>query len=430
VVLFALLGTATGFRLRGNEPQIHRLSIIYGDARIEVGRAQSVLGLFSPRRTTLDVNTDHNLAEEVQPDPELQQHLDFRFSAPNRLDDVVATNNDVRAFYLRGEAILPNIDANLQLIPGNSPSEEARISGEIRNESMAALQDCVLIAGRDYHVIGNIAPNAHVPAEVKLLLKRPQMAMVPPVTRSASSSYSSLTTGVGRSATSSSALPKYRSAFDMDGAPLADALLNWRDFGQDRLVEQAERNLVAAVFENADSSIGTGIHLACWELQDRTGAEVAGGNYTDRGLRIWRLPVRPFLLQNGMTLPVDVYAWAVLSSQSSANLAESGLSMEPGQHILGLSPWMGIRTTGPVTVSLAVGTGVNSALSALRNTTVSLYDWQAGQFTRVISGLNTTSSDVAVSGAYVSPAGEIRARIDVVDDQITLTNFEAHVRAP
>src|SRR5262249_30803612 len=153
-------------------------------------------------------------------------------------------NNDVRTFYLRGEAQLPHVEADLDLIPGRNESEPARIAGEVRNESMALLRDCVIIAGRDYHVIGDIAPNTHIRAEVKVLLNRPQLTMVPPATRLSSSSYSAMSAGVGRSATSSAALPSYRSAFDLDGAPLTDALLNWRDFGQDRLVEQAERNLV------------------------------------------------------------------------------------------------------------------------------------------------------------------------------------------
>ncbi|MCL5998834.1 MAG: hypothetical protein M1546_22665, partial [Chloroflexi bacterium] len=206
VVLFALLGTATGFRLRGNEPQVHRLSIISGDAYIEDGRAQSIVGLFAPRRTVLDVTTDNNLAEEVQPDPNLQSRLDFLFSSPNRLADVIVTNNDVRTFYLRGEAKLPHIEADLDLIPGNSAAEVARIMGEVRNESLALLRDCVLVAGRDYRVIGDIGPNAHVPAEIRLLLNRPQMSMVPPATRLSAASYSSsISTGAGRSGLSSAA---------------------------------------------------------------------------------------------------------------------------------------------------------------------------------------------------------------------------------
>jgi hypothetical protein len=239
-----------------------------------------------------------------------------------------------------------------------------------------------------------------------------------------------MSAGVGRSATSSAALPSYRSAFDLDGAPLTDALLNWRDFGQDRLVEQAERNLVSSIFDNPDSSVGSGVSLACWETQDRTGAQVADGSYTDRGLRVWRLPVRPFLARPGSLLPPDVFGWSVLSSSSSVDLSQNGLNLDPGEHILGLTPWMGIRTTGSVSVSLTLGTGINSPLAALRNATVSVYDWETQQFTRVISGFNTTPAEVNVTGAYASPSGEMRVRVDVVEDQITLTNIEAYVGIP
>ena len=112
------------------------------------------------------------------------------------------------------------------------------------------------------------------------------------------------------------------------------------------------------------------------------------------------------------------------------DLSQNGLSMDPGEHILAISPWMGVRTTANVGISLTLATGINSSLAALRNTTVSVYDWHAQQFTRVITGLNTTPAEVSISGAYTSPSGEIHVRVDVVDDQITLTNIATRVHVP
>jgi hypothetical protein len=431
VILFAMLGYATGFRLRGNEPEVHRLSIVNGEAGLTEGRAESIIGLFSPRRTVLDVSTGDNLAQEIQPNPNVQDTLSFRFSSPNQLEKVVATNNDVRAFYLQGVSQLPNVQADIHFIPGRAISDTARLAGEIRNESNASLTDCVLTAGKDYHVIGNIGPHQRVQAEVQMQLGRPEMGFAMPTSRLSTTGYaSSMTSSFGRSAPSSAPVPSYHSPFDLDGAPLSEALLNWRNFKDDRLKEEAERGLLAAVYDNPNVTVGQGANLACWEDQDYTGVQVTGANYTDRGLRIWRLPIQPFLAGHGTALPADAFKWSVLSSSSAVAIDENGMDMDVGDHVIGLTPWFSMRTTGPVSVTLGVGTSLNSSTPALLNSSVWLYDWETLKFTQVITSLSGSTVEMVASGPFLSPSGELRARVDVREDQITLTNIQAQVQTP
>ncbi len=430
VVLFAIIGYATGFRLHGNEPQVHRLSIITGDAQVTEARSQAIVGIFSPRRTLLDVATGHHLAEEIQPNPNQPDKVTFQFSEPNRLEKVAATNNDVRAFYLQGESILPRIEADLDFIPGRALSDTSMISGEIRNESSAAFKDCVLIVGKDYHAIGDIAPNAHVQSEVKLLLGKPQMSLVLPASRVTTSGYvSSLGTNSGHNSRSSSVPTVFRSPFDMDGASLAEIILNWRSY-PDRLSEQAERGLVTAVYNNPTANAGTGVSLACWEDIDRVGAQVNDASYTDRGLRIWRLPVHPFLAGSSTVLPPDIFSWRIASSSSGVSLDQNGLTMQPGEHIIAITPWLNVRATGKVNVALGITASSNTSAAALRNSSVSVFDWGAQQFTRVITSVAVGPPTVALSGAYLSPSGELRVRVSVRDDDIMLTNVQTAVQFP
>jgi hypothetical protein len=431
VLLFALVGYATGFRLRGNEPEVHRLSIISGDSQVNDARAESIVGVFSPRRTTLDVNTAHSLAQEIQPNPNLQDKLSFQLSEPNRLQKIVATNNDVRSFYLQGQSQLPHIVANLDFIPGRTISEPARISGEIANESSAVLVDCVLIVGKDYHAIGNMAPNAHVQTDVNLVLNKPQMAMIIPPGQVIPTGYvSSFGTTTGRSSRFSAAPTYSRSPFDMDGASLSEILLNWRDFTADHLQEEAERSLLTSIYNNPDASIGNGANLACWENLDRVGAQVAGALYTDRGLRIWHLQVRSFLTGKGTILPPDAFTWSVLSSSSSVALDQSGLTMQPGAHIFGFTPWLSIRNTGNVDVSLEIDANTNSSVAALHGTSFSLYDWSTQSFTSVITSVVSSQTQIEVSGSFLSPSGEMRVRADVTQDEFNLTNIQSVIRIP
>jgi hypothetical protein len=430
VVLFAVFGYATGFRLHGNEPQVHRLSIITGDAQVTGARSQAIIGVFSPRRTSLDITTGHHLAQEVQPNPNQPDKVTFQLSEPNRLERVAATNSDVRTFYLQGESILPRIEADLDFIPGRTITETGRISGEIRNESSAAFNDCVLIVGKDYRAIGDIAPNAHVHAEVQLLLGKPQMSIVLPAGRVSTSGYvSSLGTNAGHSSKSSTAPTNSRSPFDMDGASMAEITLNWRDF-HDRLDEQAERGLVTAVYNIPTASTGTGVSLACWEANDRVGVQVNGAGYTDRGLRIWRLPVHPFLAGPSTVLPPDMFSWSVTSSSSGVSLDQNGLTMQPGEHIIAMTPWLNVRASGKVAVTLGIAASSSTSAAALRNSSVSIFDWGTQQFTRVITSMAVAPPNLSLSGAFLSPAGELRVRVSVRDDDILMTNVQTAVRFP
>jgi hypothetical protein len=431
VVLFALLGYSTGFRLRGNEPQVHRLSIVSGDSQLTDGRALSLVGIFSPRRTPLDIITGHSLAQEIQNEGQPQQEiLSFEIGDRNKLSHVIAANTDVRAFYLRGEGQLTRMESKLEYLPGRVISEPARIAGEIHNASNSDYRDCVLIAGKDYQVIGALAANARVRAEVKLFLDRPQLTTLMSPSHVAATGYaSSLGMTFGRSANSSVRISSYRSPFDMNGASLAESILNWRNYNNN-LTEQAERGLLLSIYNNPDISLGNGISLACWESQDRVGITVDGANYTDRGLRIWRLTTEPFLAQTKTLLPANVFEWSVLSSSSFIALDTNGLDMDPGEHLLSFSPWINTRATGKAEVTIKLGTSVNTSFPALQSSSLWMYDWEALRFTQVITSFTGSDVSAQVVGAYLSPAGELRVRLDVREEQITLTNIQADVRIP
>ncbi|HEY3290555.1 MAG TPA: hypothetical protein VGK87_10550 [Anaerolineae bacterium] len=428
VILFAIGGYATGFRLHGNEPQVHRLSIIMGDAQVTGARSQAIVGVFSPRRVMLDVATGHSLAQEVQPNPNQPDKVSFFLSNPNRLEKIAAVNSDVRAFYLQGESLLPHIEADLDFIPGRTISDVSQIRGEIRNVSSASLNDCVLIAGKDFHAVGDIAPNARLQASVKMFLGKPQMGLVLPPSRVVATGYvSSLGMTAGHGSSSSTTPTFSRLPFDMDGASLAQITLNWRDYGDNRLAEQAERGLVTAIFNYPSASAGSGVSLACWESNDRAGAQVADASYTDRGLRIWRLPVHSYLAAPQSTLPADAFIWNVTSSSSAVSLDQNGLTMQPGEHIVAMSPWMNVRASGNATVILDFAATTNGTSAALRNSNVSLYDWSAQKFTQVITSTAVPASGLRISGAYVSPTGEIRLRVNVRDDDILMTAVQTGV---
>jgi len=289
----------------------------------------------------------------------------------------------------------------------------------------------VLIACKYYQVIGNLAANARLNAQVQLFMERPLLTFVMPPNKLPNTGYaSSLGMTFGRSGTASTRILSYRSAFDTNGASLAEAILNWRRFDNDRLTEQAERGLLLSIYNNPDVSLGNGVSIACWENQDRVGVEVIGADYTNRGLRIWRLPTQTYLAKPGTLLQANEFEWSVLSSSSIIALDTNGMDMDAGTHLLSFTPWINTRATGNAEVSIKVSTSVNTSFSALRGSSLWLYDWSALKFTQVITTLAGSDVSARVTGAYLSPAGDLRARLDVSEEQITLTNIQADVRIP
>ena len=206
--------------------------------------------------------------------------------------------------------------------------------------------------------------------------------------------------------------------------------MNWRDFRDDRLEEQAERGLLTAVFYDPDSEAGHGANLACWEPNDRLGIQLDDASYTDQGLRIWHLPVRSFLAASGTALPADAFVWNVLSSSSNVALDENGLDMEVGDHIIGLTPWFSTRASGPVSVTLSIAASANTSMPAVLSSGVWLYDWKALQYTRVPAGISLSEESSVLSGNYLSPAGELRIRVNVREAPITLVNIQAKIQVP
>ncbi|MCS7062149.1 MAG: hypothetical protein RMN25_13435, partial [Anaerolineae bacterium] len=347
---------------------------------------------------------------------------------PNRLRAVRIDNTEVRAFYTQAEGVLPDIEADLRLVPAQSIDEPARIRGVVVNVSPIALSGCVLAAGRDYLALGDIAASQRVDVDLALRLNRPQ-PVVMPTEEWQNSGYASFLSA-RRSVSPASRKPSaYREPFDLDGARVLDMLIGWRDYGQDTVRAAAEGNLVFALFGQPSARLGQGVNLACWHDSAEAGIQVEGARYTDRGLRVWRLPVQTHLAGQGSFLPADVFSWEVRATSSGIRLTEAGLSLSSGQHVIGFSPWLGVRTTGPVTLTLEYVFNPSTRLSDIRETTFWLYDWKTHQYTSLdVLHSGALAGEVSAYGPYVSPAGDVRVRVDNLAGVVTLSTLHVSVR--
>jgi hypothetical protein len=440
VVAFTLAGVLTGFRLRGNAPQVHRLNVVMGDARSPDARTFSLLGLFAPRRTQVDLEVERDLAELVT-DPRTPRVLmgDAAFTAgePGTMNNLAIGGSDVRAVYARGEGEIPPLVADLKLLLVQSHTVSATfyptLRGTLRNPSSATLKDCTLYVGKDYQALGDIAAGGTRDASVTMYLGEPQPAMNlrnarlgrdryyrgPYYYRGTRSARASTPPGTTSLPSPGSTAPP----FDLAGEPTTSGLVNWRDFPRgDNLTQEAGHGLVYAVL--GDERIGVGAYVACWAETETASARVAGAEYTDRSLLLWRVPVQSVLAEKGMQLPPDVFSWSLFASGTSANF---GLSLEAGEHIIDLTPWLDIRPSSSA-ISLTLETAFDgTASSALKRTEIEIFDYRALKFVPLTDDADSLSGSDIFAGPYLSPAGDIRLKFILQDDTVTLSDIGVRV---
>ncbi|MFC1463889.1 MAG: hypothetical protein ACFLMY_03475 [Candidatus Brachytrichaceae bacterium NZ_4S206] len=441
VVAFTLLGLLTGFRLRGNQPHVHRLSVTLGDATTGDGQAFGVFGLFSPRRVEATFEAGRSLLRLVEPPrnpDEPAPSITLAIGEPSRIIDIAVTNSDVRTVYARDGATLPPVSASLRFVPGTG-NAAATIAGTIRNDTSHRLRNCAVVAGKDYQAIGDIAPGVTTDVKLNLVVGHPHSL---PLLRTINASRERLTGGrtfgfgaSGRSSrTSSSGGPVNVAGssypFEQNTPPLADALVNWQDFSDEPIRQDAQFGLVSAIF--GAEGVGPGVYLGCWEWRDETGAQIEGADYTDRALRLWRLPVEQHLVSAGEVLPPDIFTWNIVATNAGTELNDNGLLMESGEHIIELTPWLDVRTTG-TTARIALNIEFDNAstsLSALRDASIALFNWQTRVFEEVVNDASDLTTQNIHTGPYLSPGGRIFVKFISPTDSLTLTRLATSVEAP
>lgn len=435
VTAFTLVGSAMGVQTRGNDPRMHRLSVMTGDVRVAQMRTNMVSGVFAPRRLATSVAVGNTLAVPLNP-PNTQTNtrnpVMLEVSEPNRMDNVVVENNDVKSFYGVGNADAPRVAATLQFAPAQ-PNQPARVTGEISNGSSSDFRDCVLIVGRDYQAVGDLPAGATTSADVLLQQSAAQAGFAlqnstwTPPYRGYSATRTSFNSAARASQAPSSAGSRVGS-FEQPGPPVLSALIGWRVPPSDRFATEAEHNLVTAMFDE-NMRMGDGVTLACWENVDHSGGAVAGATYIDRGVRSWRLPVQTLLLDSG-TLPADAYGMRVTNATGASQVIGDGLTLDQGRHVVAFAPWLNVRTASIThTVTLRLNPTSNTTDAQRRTTNAFIFDWVGRSFTPVSTRGLSPTNEIRLTGPFVSPAGEVRLRLDAGNAGITLNTLSLSVDA-
>ena len=404
---FALAAALLGAGARGSAPSLNRLTVWMGDARVADGRAHVIAGVFAPRRADLPITLGDTLAVELPPDQQNDPLAPVlvEVAQPNRIAPFAIDSSAARSLYARGAAALPAaspIGSALVFTPALGGGQ-ARLGGEIRNASAAPLTDCALIVGRDYAVVGNLAPGAAAFAELTLWQDESQSHLLAqeaysPYGNTFSSFRSMFNSAPRSSQTATGSILRRNAFFDFGGPAVTAPFIEWRA-AANRNADQAQQELVVALF-GAGSRAGDGANLACWSAINPTGitAQDTPAQTYDHALLVWRLPAQNVLLGAGASLPPGAFEWRVANGE--ADLTD--------------------------TINLQMDAALNTMADQLDAASLQIYDWRARSFVSAAPTLSITNR-LSLTGAYASPSGEVRLRLNTGADGLAINQLRVSV---
>ncbi len=162
VLLFSVLTAFTGFKSRGGQIITNQLSVAVGQSGGSHMQVQTVVGLYSPRRTNFDLALplDSSIRPAVEPFGGFGSNNDPRFDAISRSQELVVEGissdvSEVTTFLADSVRPLPPITAQIST---SDIGNIRKLDINIHNESQIPLENGVLHIDGDIIQLGNLAP--------------------------------------------------------------------------------------------------------------------------------------------------------------------------------------------------------------------------------------------------------------------------------
>ncbi len=247
--------------------------------------------------------------------------LQFETGNPGRVSRIETNGSDVRGVITVGsggaEGGARAIEVTARYGPTTGAANAAFVSFKVTNVTSQTLNGCALLVGKDYKGIGDLVPGQTVDARVLLRTGQPQTLRSLRSLNSGSSPYYAgrYYGGTQRSSAESSA-PSTNSElpFDLIGAPAQDALANWQTYATgNTLMQESRAALVSAAL--GSEYVTHGAAVACWDAAEQAqSASLPNALYVDQHLRMWRVPVEPYLVSGAQDLVPDTFGWDILTA--------------------------------------------------------------------------------------------------------------------
>lgn len=179
IVGFTSVAYFAGFNLRGNSPSVNHLSVVQVWADSDVARVDAAVGIFSPRRTTYDVELENEILLRPLPKTEstgvfgggiTENNLIITEGNTYRANDIPVDAGIITTFAAEGFTKAANYDSQAVWYLSDV-SEQVAIEGSFVSE--IELTDAVLLIKDGVVQIGDIPANERIEFSTLVNLQEP-----------------------------------------------------------------------------------------------------------------------------------------------------------------------------------------------------------------------------------------------------------------
>ncbi len=385
VLLFSGLTYFIGFQIKGNSPIINQMSVVTGQAGVENGRVQSVLGLYSPRRAAYNLNLPASSAARP---------LSDRFSGTGSNFEAITRGNaltvreirtdisEIATFLVDSTQPLPAVNASAAIVMDGG---DVVLDIVVENLSAIILENTSLLIGNQAYALGDLTPG-----------ERQTLRQV----------VSNPTTTALFSSRTGSAYPLSANVETLLGT--SDYYNDVDVFPRWQMLQALEGSFSSP--GNANSNTPSTVTLLAWSDAPQIDASLEESNFETQqtSLYLIDLPLQQQALQGeNIHVPLVLLDWVVLR--------DSGLYDPSIQNMLLNGGWIEFEFTPGAQFNPFQVTDLAIALQSydpsLPTPNVLLWDWEQENW-REVDNVNWGETAVPEYGRFIGAANQIRLRLE------------------
>ncbi len=390
----------TGFQLKGNKTIINQMSISYGQVGDSQNKVQTLVGLYSPRRSTYDLTFPGNT---------IARPFESRFGGPggnvriqaiNRSTDL--TISGIRVDVADSETFIADSYQPAVPIAGEASlsmdGNNVQLEVDIQNNGNFALENVSLLLGTDIIALGDLGPGD---------------------SKGDSKTLGLVATGPGKPVPGGG--PVYISG-PGTGSPLtyhAETILDSTDYYNDRdvfprwqLLQAFEGEYPMRTGGGSTSVLPNNVvTIVAWSEQPQLEITINEEEHTDMHttLYLMQLPVKQNIISgNDVSIPLALLNWQVLGESGIYQASIQNLYLQGGWIEFEYKPWPEFQNLDAG--NLAIVLEPQDLSMSFPPPEVRLWNWQQ-EVWETTNQKDWGTMPVPEPSRYIGPANAVRIRL-------------------
>jgi len=399
VVLFTAITYFASFGLRGTRATLHRLTVAQVWENSDRAQVETLVGIFSPRRSEYDLQVDGDVLLRPLPSDMYYGTVDTSLTGARieQSDTSVIRNvrvdvGAIKPFVAQGQIAAPKFSSSITYSVIGSQSV---LEGKIANLSEITLHDAVVLAFGGYQTIGDVPAGGEVEVNIPFGAYR--------ATWTVQSPNQILPPGVS----SPYGFPGgHYSGYDST----IENILGTVSYYDNRETYRRYSMLTWMFDPYSSGGRGSGTYLVGWTDESPVNASLVGDgfNTADQTMYIVRLNPQMVVSTGAIAVPPGLMTWELIDPDSGGGGSPYDSYLSQGYFSLRFRPFtrMEYQRVGSLTLNL-----LSYGATGTAPLTLSLWDQQEGVWVAQ-PNLNWGSTLISAPGRFVASDGHIDVRVE------------------